>query len=783
MLTCFLVAQLAASATPVAGRYSTPALQAFVAEAARANRIPPPSLRGYRAKIESELSLLLRDTLARETVAQVEQVAMTAAWKRNESYDLRVVGYRSQTVGVPYSAMSFARSWTLPYLYGDRLLLGVDVPGSDRPARGARIRPDSATPRGEATDSALAGARADSGRSRQRAGDTVRAIHPLASDRDRYYRFSGGDTVATLHSHGRAIPIMRVHVEPLFDSVTRKQRIGAFQGELDFDATRHQIVRMRGQFVTTEAVRRGNAPLISRVPGFVAVAFVELVNAEAGGRYWLPSFQRSEFQASFAPLGPSRSIFRLISRFGDLRLETRSDSAASLVPAVTLGNVLGDTAAGSDSTLKFRTRLTFAPSDSVSRFGSWMQPLGDATARVTSGDFDDLAPDAWRTDGPPRLELMPTKFDEMARYDRIEGVYTGAAATLRFRDAAPGLTAHVFGGWAWKEETPRGGASLSLQRGPWRTTARVERALASTADFTPPFQGGIGLGTLITSVDDQDYVDRRLATISISRALRSADVALLTTEVGVADDRSELARLAHGIFNAGAPFRFNRGSVDGRYARGAALVELHPGVTGIFLEPGVGGALSYEIGRGDLNWQRTGVALAARGGWRDVVVAGRAEAGLLLGSHPPPQALFELGGEDALPGYAYKEFAGDRAASAGLLAAYPFPIFRRPWRAIRTFMIPGLSPGIAAGIQGGWAEASGEGARDAISLLDPAVTTPCDARQLSTCAPPVSRPTDGIRASVDARVTFFGGLLGFGVARPVDHAARWRFTFRVGQEF
>src|SRR5262249_30712466 len=159
--------------------------------------------------------------------------------------------------------------------------------------------------------------------------------------------------------------------------------------------------------------------------------------------------------------------------------ETRSDTAASLVPAATLGNILADTAAPSDSTLKFRTRLSFAPSDSVSRFGSWMQPLGDATARASSGDFDDLAPDAWRPNRPPRLEMTPTKFDEMLRYDRVEGVYTGAAGTLRFRDAAPGLTAHVFGGWAWKEATPRGGASLSLRRGLWQTTVRAERELAS----------------------------------------------------------------------------------------------------------------------------------------------------------------------------------------------------------------------------------------------------------------------------------------------------------------
>jgi hypothetical protein len=32
-------------------------------------------------------------------------------------------------------------------------------------------------------------------------------------------------------------------------------------------------------------------------------------------------------------------------------------------------------------------------------------------------------------------------------------------------------------------------------------------------------------------------------------------------------------------------------------------------------------------------------------------------------------------------------------------------------------------------------------------------------------------------------VTFFGGMIGIGVARPVDQAAPWRLVFRAGQDF
>jgi hypothetical protein len=201
----------------------------------------------------------------------------------------------------------------------------------------------------------------------------------------------------------------------------------------------------------------------------------------------------------------------------------------------------------------------------------------------------------------------------------------------------------------------------------------------------------------------------------------------------------------------------------------------------MYLEPGIGLITSYEIARGQLHWQRAEITLAARRGVGDVTIAGRAQGGVVLGRTLPPQELFEIGGESALPGYGYKQFAGDRAATAGVLASYTFPLLRRPWRLVRSLIVPGLSPGIAAGVQSGWTEASSAAARSAIRELDPSVTSDC-ALQIA-CPPPLSTPTNGMRATVDARLTFFGGLVGIGVARAVDRAAPWRLAFRFGQEY
>ena len=57
------------------------------------------------------------------------------------------------------------------------------------------------------------------------------------------------------------------------------------------------IVRMRGRIVE---VKDGKVTLKSgsKIPGVSGATFVELVNVEVNGRYWLPATERTEFQAA-----------------------------------------------------------------------------------------------------------------------------------------------------------------------------------------------------------------------------------------------------------------------------------------------------------------------------------------------------------------------------------------------------------------------------------------------------------------------------------------------------
>jgi hypothetical protein len=704
MISLLLCAQLAVSVGLGDSVYSSPALRAVVARAAAENLRPPPELRSYRSHIETELSLLIRDTLGREHTAQIEQLATNAQWSRDGRYDLHVVGYRSESVGVPYSALTIVRGWTVPSLYGDRLQLGAYFNAS----------------------------------SRRR--DSLVAVHPFAPDRDTYYRFTGGDTVTVLHVGARSIPIQRIHVHPAFSGPTA---LAAFEGEIDLDADRAQIVRMRGQLVTLGGKKPSVGSRILRfTTGVVAVAYAEFVNAEVDGRYWLPAFQRTEFQAGFALLGQQRPVFRLVSNIGDIVV---TDSAK----------------AEGDSVKPTRVIVSWAPTDSVSRFGSWEHGLGTQSAAVHADDFADLAPDVWRTTGAPRLNFFPNTTERILRFNRVEGAFTGVAPSVDLRDVAPGVSVGANVGWAWTEQTARGGAFVSYADGATTYSLRAERSLATTVDFEPALSQDPGFGALFGSVDVYDYLDRRTALVSATHVLHSVDVGLVTLQGGVASDRSEPARLTHGPLGRRA-FRPNPAVQDGRYALASADLELHPDVTGDFVRPGIGFVAHYEVGSGQLNWQRAEVGLSGRYYLGPVSFAAHADAGATLGSNPPRQRIFELGGTETLPGYSVDEFAGDYATLFRSFASYRFNLWKRPIRLPRNIFVPGVSPGLAVSAQGGWTGFSSS-AHEAANTIGVASKT--------------------VRATVGAGITLFADALHLGFARPVDQPATWRFVGGFGATF
>ena len=702
--------------------YASSTLQQFIGEAALVNSQIPDRLRAYRARVETEMSLALLDSGRLERTAQVEQIASDVRFRNPDRYDQRVIGYRNQSVGPTFSLMSIFGGWTTPTLYGNHLQLGVTSATSSNRA----INP----------------------------GGASLAIHPLATNRDTYYTYEGGDTAVTLFStSGRRIPLARIRVTPRLNAPGDAI---LFFGDMYLDADRKQIVRMRGRIVE---LKDGKMTLKSgsRIPGVSGASFVELVNVEVNGEYWLPAFQRTEFQARIAFFGEFRSIVRIVSRFYDIRANDSSWTGPAVSPGA-------------------QHSLTFASAREQQRFHDWQSPLGSASTDAYFAAFDDLAPDAWRTAGDATIRLSPRSLGEVLRFNRIEGLFTGIALSHDFRDAAPGLSIRGSIGYAWSEQVPRG--MLGVQRTLGRTTTgmRVERSLAHTNDFQLPLSYGASLSALLGSTDDYDYLDRRSATAFVSRAFGPQRRSAMRFEIGPGTDHAVIQNISQGLYVAnGQGFRPNRGIRTGNYVRSTASLQVNPQVSGLFVDRGAGLTMSYDRADGDLRWQRLEARTAARREIGPFQLYARGDVGTLLGS-PAPQMMFELGGDLGLSGYDYKEFAGDRAALVRAVLGYTLPVLRAPIRLPNALIFPGLAPGLAAGIHGGWTEISSDAARQAV--LELGTVTDSDGNPI-----PLSRATGGMRASAEFLLTFFSGAVAVGVSRPVDHAGKWKFTGRIGQGF
>lgn len=701
--------------------YASERLREFVAQASERNRTVPAGLTAYRAQVESEIAVVARRPDGPENTFSLEQVANEVRWRIPGNYEQHVVGYRSQQLGVSFSSLGFVRQpWTVPILYGNRLsiLFGRDT------SRAAARR-------------------------RERLRQT--AVHPLAVDRDAYYRFSGGDTLITMRVGGRELPIVRVVVEPRPDAPPRTV---AFRGELDIDATRYHLVRMRGSFVRVNPPPPSLPGRLLGLGGLTAIAYVELENGEFEGKYWLPTLQRFEAQFAVAAATEGRSVFRILSRY-------REHIVNDTVIVATL-----------DSLVAAPYRFTLATGDSLALYRTWRAEIGSTTSGVHADDFDDIAPDIWRTTGVARTDLRVQRFMDAFRVNRIEGIFTGWGVQHRFRDAFPGLTIRGDAGYAWSEGAVRGRVAAALDRRRWSVLLRAGRSLDLTNDFRSVLDSGSAVGALI-GVDDYDYVDRRVAAFGARRQLGARG--RLTLETGPAQDAAVVNHWTRGIFKTDSGFRDNRGVYVGRYWRTWSALALNPDVSGELMQTGIGALLTLEHARGDLRYTRVEGRAMMRKNVRRLTLAARADVGIVTGDSLPPQQLFEVGATQSLQGYGYKEFVGNRAAVVRTLAMVRLPALEQPVRLGR-WMLPPLAPALAAGAQGAWTKLSSAGAIRANAALGVRFIG-----EMDPIAVPIARETDGIRSSINLGLRFFGGAVGVGAARALDRAAPWKLRVDFSQ--
>jgi hypothetical protein len=684
--------------------YSSPAVEALVERAAAANRAVPAGLQSYLARVETELSFVRAEPDGRETLLQIEQIASDVYWRNDGGFTQQLLGYRSETLGATFSALSFFDvPWLVPSLYGERL----DLVRTGRPeysAQGALLR--------------------------------RRAVHPFAGTREDVYRFSGGDTVDVVTLPGRRLPILRIFVEPHV-RVTRPTLL--FQGHIDLDATRMHIVRMEGRLIPAG---RPRSPLSYIARG---VLFVRFESAEYDEKYWLPRQQRFEAQA-VSRLGEERILFRAISRFVDVQTNNpRALQIAADPNEFPYGRVIGGGDLGA-----------------LSRFGDWQLTMGELNALADARDFDQYGPPGMVPGDEPRVTFGARYLSHIGRYNDVEGLFTGGGLIYDFGRTAPGLTLRLHGGYAWGEQTFRGGAEIARRAGGWEYLARAERQLAHTNDFLHSLEPEPGVPPLF-AVDSYDFVDRRIASVVV-RTPRSEGWSW-RFETGRAGDRNVGRNVVSldtlplteppPVPDDDAP-RLNRPAFEGDYWLARAEVRRNPSAGGLSLHPGLGLRLTYDGAVGELDWQRVEAGASLRRIFGRFTVALRGDAGTLLSSEPPPQALFELGTTEDLPGFDHKAFTGDRAALGRVGLMYTLPVLNAPIR-LGAMVLPAIAPAPSASFQVGWTDATDE----TRALLD--------RFGWSTSA--------GARAAIDLRLRFFGGSVSVGAARPLETGARWRFVW------
>ena len=240
----------------------------------------------------------------------------------------------------------------------------------------------------------------------------------------------------------------------------------------------------------------------------------------------------------------------------------------------------------------------------------------------------------------------------------------------------------------------------------------------------------------------------------------------------------------HSVFR-GKLLRPNRGVSEGNYIRTRLLFDWNPDVSPVFARDGIGSRVEIERGDGDLDYTRVEARLVARKTFSRAFIMSRLHLGAVFANTPPPQQLFELGGPAGLPGYEYKEFAGDRAALLRLRGSLPLTFLDVPLRIGSWLDLSSLSPAISLGAQAAFTDASGAGARAAVGALGYRYDENTDEPLLTPGGDPVpaSIATDQVRTSVDLRIGFFGDALGFGVARALQRDRKTQFFAVFGRQF
>jgi hypothetical protein len=702
------------------------ALCDLVARAAAANRALPAA--AYTAATETEAAVIgVREGWI-DGPTSVDQVASRVRWERSGTFTQEIVATRSATTTLPINRVRYLLlGWVTPITTGDRLPIFARQLGM---ARHFTWPPEDTT--------------------------SVYARHPLAADRASFYRFTKADTTTWRDPAGGVHTVARIVVQ----SQPPEEGQGLlFDGELWVELAGLHLVRLRGRLVYL------NAPPLSGISQMIRApdrSFLDLENAPVDG-VWLPAVQRFEW-VQVKPLteAPSGGL-RVVTRFRDVRVE-----ASPAPPAPDVAPTYA---------------LTAAPSETLDQHDSLFAPMGMEAGERELTDFDDIR---LGEPGEPRgrsIGLAQAYPGESMRFNRIEGIFAGAAVSYRPRRAQVGTALHVGLGYGFWDHQVRGDVIGTWRRGPLALGAFAGRTLDHANEFMAQF-ANTSMGALL-SRDNWDYVDRRLAGVQAGWWPANGHGERFELSVAAVRDDSVTPNLETSPWVGF--LRNNRGIYEGDYVRVRALVDLRPDIGVNFVRDGVGLRLEGELGSGSsIRYQRLLARALARKNLSFMHVTSQLHVGKVWGDRLPPQQLLEMGGAVGLPGYDYKVFAGDVGALGRVRFGFPLPFFQQPLPIGSGFAVPSLGPQVSLGFQAGWTDVTNAAAERAMSALGDYFDTGTGGPQLDPVTGevrPASTASGRVRASVDLRLTLFNDALGVALALPLETEEGPVVIFVWGQQF
>ena len=701
--------------------YSTPALRALVARAADSNAVFPA--RGFRAHFESEIAVNKALPNRVEGISSVEQFDGSLTWN-GDSGNQHTLGYRIITTGLPLPAgYVLGSAWIAPVLYGDRFTLLSD--------------PKQAGTTGLTEKDSLE-ARAEN------------VVHPLASDRDRYYRYSRGDTVEVVDALGqsRRVVVVEVTPHPTFAEPTR-----VFTGQLYLEVGTGALLRMRGQIYS---VRPPGKPLkgLKKIGNalIASASIIDFQNTRIDG-VLIPTYQSGDL-AILLPLTTAMgTMVRLVTRIDNVVIEHG--------PSVPLG-------AGAVMSTVARTQTT---KDSLSAFRGWEDVPTDWPSRYLINDRLDAGPPRMRPTGDPVVFIRaPTTYD-FFRFNRIEGLYLGVAGTLFMRDKLPGLALRAGVGYGFWDGEVKGGLVATLRRGPWLAEVTAEHELAIVTKFRDPLDYAMGTRPLFAQ-DLYDYADRHVGQVGIGHALEKHRNGIIRADFGVVKDKSTPVELSSGPL--GQNYYANPVVDEGTYFRSRLSVIWREDISSHFARPGIGAQLYLENGQGDFHYTSVNARLVGRANAVGLLFSFVGYGGAVTAPDViPTQQLFLIGGDFTLPGYDFDQFGGSRALLLTGQIGYVLPFLKRPIPVSKKLALPAINPNINLITYVGWTGASSIGQ----ASLDQLGTRINSDGQVV----PYSVTTGGARGSIQLKLGLFGNFLGFGVARTLDADGNWAFVFSMSQ--